>query len=235
MANDVMMVTIRGRAIRPGLVGLAPDDIALHLGRTLRWGGVTSQWWTVLQHSLVVFELARDVAQAPADVRLWALLHDAHEMFTGDVPRPLKTPGLRAQQDNLDRQIAYRLGLPFEVAELDRLRAAVKPMDDLAMAAEANVVAPGVRDGSGADSGVCDLVGHWEAESPTALRIAERHVRLNISHMEATGVTWGNNRFAPGYETRAPLVAEWLAHYRDLRKVVCDAAKSAIEAEKGGV
>jgi hypothetical protein len=129
-------------------------DIAVGMSRQPRFGGQTRVWWSVLDHSLYCDELVR--ASAPAGVpilggddeealrrwRLAALLHDAHEALTGDVPSPLKTADFKAMQRELDRRIfdAYYPGGYF--GDREERERAVHHVDVRALRAEANVFLP---------------------------------------------------------------------------------------------
>jgi hypothetical protein len=62
----------------------------------------------VLQHSLAVYDR---LAGSPANVRLWALLHDCHEILTGDVVRPYANGLLVNQQNSIDQQLREALGI----------------------------------------------------------------------------------------------------------------------------
>lgn len=70
----------------PGAINL--EDIIAGLG-VLRWSGQTEVRRQVLVHSLHVHEVACILTDAPR-YRFTALMHDAHEAFVGNVPRPLK-------------------------------------------------------------------------------------------------------------------------------------------------
>ena len=58
--------------------------------------------------------------------RLWALLHDCHEVLTGDVVRPFVNARLRMDQWQIDEQIVKRLGslVPFAESPEGQLVAA---------------------------------------------------------------------------------------------------------------
>lgn len=60
-------------------------DIARGLANTCRWAAQTTEFYSVAQHS-VLLSLA-----VPSDLKLAALLHDAHEAYLGDLPSPLKS------------------------------------------------------------------------------------------------------------------------------------------------
>jgi hypothetical protein len=63
-------------------------DLVVHLGRERRFGGWGDPNWTVLHHSMLV-SLLWLKAYGPQGVQ-HALLHDAHEYITGDLPSPVK-------------------------------------------------------------------------------------------------------------------------------------------------
>ena len=123
-------------------------DIALSLSRQPRFGGHTRRWWTVLDHSLFCEELADhyaekmhlDANQARA-LRLAALLHDAHESLTADVPSPFKSFGLNARQATFDRRL-FDSYFPGGHAAFRAFHPIVKDFDRRALRAEARLVGP---------------------------------------------------------------------------------------------
>jgi len=84
-----------------------PQRVAEYLHRINRFGG-QAVGCSVLEHSLSVYDR---LAGAPANVRLWALLHDCHEILTGDVVRPYANGLLVNQQDSIDQRVREALGL----------------------------------------------------------------------------------------------------------------------------
>lgn len=103
-------------------------DIATHLSKLARWAGATQDvcGYSVAQHSAILAEtMARAHGPRPA---MYALLHDAHEAYTGDIIEPVRAEfermlgepfraalsGLRAR---LDRQIHARLRLAWPVPD----------------------------------------------------------------------------------------------------------------------
>jgi hypothetical protein len=142
------VITLSGTRLEPlsrfdGAYGGAPalTDIALSLGRVPRFGGATRRWWTVLQHSLVCYEIARHMGGVYADpfMQLYALMHDAHEAVTGDIPAFWKTPDMGELQDELDARIRFHLGFRKPTAAE---KATMKHLDTIALRAEAWVVGP---------------------------------------------------------------------------------------------
>jgi len=84
-----------------------PQRVAECLHRINRFGG-QAVGCSVLQHSLAVYDSV--LSHRPA-VRLWALLHDCHEILTGDVVRPYTNGLLVNQQDSIDQRVREALGL----------------------------------------------------------------------------------------------------------------------------
>lgn len=79
-------------------------DIAVHLSKIVRFTGATRGWWTVLDHSLLMQELAALDHHPPA-VQLAMLLHDAHEAVFEDTPSPFKPKELHDWQLEVDRRL----------------------------------------------------------------------------------------------------------------------------------
>ena len=82
--------------------------IARQLGKLCRFAGATPDHWSVARHSLLV------AALAPEDPwhRMAALLHDAHECWTGDILRPmtrLLSPFSREEVSDIQRDIDEHL------------------------------------------------------------------------------------------------------------------------------
>lgn len=61
------------------------EQIALQLSRLNRYAGAVE--WSVLQHSLLVWDLCKNQS---ATAQAWALLHDAAECWIGDALLPAK-------------------------------------------------------------------------------------------------------------------------------------------------
>ena len=87
-----------------------PERVAACLARIHRFGGQV-QHCTVLRHSLHVFERIDSDSDSSDAARLWALLHDCHEVLTGDVVRPYVNARLRMDQAAIDAVIVRRLPL----------------------------------------------------------------------------------------------------------------------------
>jgi len=87
-----------------------PERVAACLGRIHRFGGQVPHC-TVLKHSLEVYHRIDADPDSLDAARLWALLHDCHEILTGDVVRPYVNARLRMDQAEIDAVIVRRLPL----------------------------------------------------------------------------------------------------------------------------
>lgn len=100
--------------------------IAESLGNQVRWTGHAGNRYTLADHSLAVCDAAMQIMhrdptlgnEVKRELAASALLHDAHECFTGDVNSPLKTLLRRSGcyvldnlASNFDRLFAYHLGM----------------------------------------------------------------------------------------------------------------------------
>lgn len=64
-------------------------NVAASLSRIPRFVGHTQTNWSVASHSLFVSQIVQDLGGSKL-AQMVGLLHDASEMFTGDIPSPLK-------------------------------------------------------------------------------------------------------------------------------------------------
>jgi uncharacterized protein len=117
--------------LKPNAADISITDIAHALANLCRFGGHSTSFYSVAQHSVLV------ARQVPPEHRLAALLHDASEAYLIDLPRPIKRhPWLRAYkaaEERLQALIFEKFGLsplaPPCVAEADRLLLATEARD----------------------------------------------------------------------------------------------------------
>lgn len=94
-------------------------DIAHALSMACRYGGHCKRFYSVAEHSVLMAE------EAPENMKLSALMHDASEAYLSDVIRPLKPflSGYGPIEDRLMGAIAERFcfewPMPAEVKRLD--------------------------------------------------------------------------------------------------------------------
>ena len=67
------------------------DDIARGLSQHVRWAGQGDKWLSVAQHSIETLRvIEREHPGADIGIKRAALMHDAHEAYTGDMSGGLK-------------------------------------------------------------------------------------------------------------------------------------------------
>lgn len=120
------------------------DDIAQALSNVCRFGGRSSEFYSVAQHSVWVARYVEQQWPGRPVLALQALLHDAAEAYLGDVVRPLKPAMVVERAGNYELfalteervmdAIRERFGLPApDFIE----KANIKLADDVALATEA--------------------------------------------------------------------------------------------------
>ena len=135
------MITTTGNIFSPSEnSSLCLDDVAIPLSKLTRWGG-TARDWTVLDHSILVYNLCWDFGYDSDSVLEAALFHDAHEFVLGDIPRTWKPviSGYAEAQLRVQAAIEAALGLRHPNQKVLEV---VKEFDDMALAAEGKVVLP---------------------------------------------------------------------------------------------
>lgn len=182
--------------LQPG--DLAAEVIADALAKTNRFGGRTREPWSVAAHSVLVEQLC------PPDLRPWALLHDAHEAFIGDITDPalefIARCGTRSAVENaignakvrLDRAIGAAWGLVVRSESL-----VLRQADRIALIAEAWVFM-GVRPEIDASCDLDDIdramaalgemagAHHWQVARDLWLARVEHYAGLGQLRLPAT-------------------------------------------------
>lgn len=105
------------------------DDIAKGLSNICRFGGQIQDFYSVAQHSLLVWYLS------PDHLKRTALLHDAAEAYLGDVVKPLKVllgKTYKKYEKKFEQIIFSKYGV--DVATLKE----IKPYDSQALEIENN-------------------------------------------------------------------------------------------------
>lgn len=123
----------------PNADAIDPEDLAMCLARKCRFGGHCREFYSVAQHSVLVSDLVLSGTLA-----LPAMLHDAHEAYTGfgDVLRPAKyldesvARFIKGHEGRVNDAIAKRFGFDSALFQ----NPAIKYADDQALATEARDV-----------------------------------------------------------------------------------------------
>jgi hypothetical protein len=140
----------------PMSVDIDLEDVVLGLSRLTRWSGQTLRWRapvSVLAHSLVVAETVLQYSEWPRTGDEWpnwraaravvGLAHDIHEVFLGDVCRPVEAAlsaeaqqELRRLRDRIDSAVTAWLGPVLSIAKSYEL---IRWADDVAGYVEARL------------------------------------------------------------------------------------------------
>jgi len=98
-----------------------PMRVAFAMYRINRFGGQVDGC-NVLRHSLRVYGALPSVSSNAA--RVWALLHDAHEVITGDLVRPYKSVRLTVAQGEIDAVLRARFCPSITGDDIEMVRVA---------------------------------------------------------------------------------------------------------------
>lgn len=129
-------------------------DIVVGLGREGRFSRFGDREWTVLHHSMFVFLIYLKLFGRSGSE--YAQLHDAHEAYPGDIPRPVKeylrdrnnntatdaSDPLNDLEQDYDDAIAAFLGIPTMDDADASFSARVKMCDRVALVIEARLFGP---------------------------------------------------------------------------------------------
>lgn len=137
---------------------LAPDpdtvslrDIAAGLAKQCRWNGAPRSFYSVAQHSVHVADILPmddGSGAAPGLLKIYGLLHDAHEIATGDITAPMKRAigisGGAGILATLERGIDHAIHTAFHLsANLpEEWRRQIKLADRIALATEKRDLMP---------------------------------------------------------------------------------------------
>lgn len=164
-SDDVSMhiETVSGRLVNvtnPSADSILLDDIAWALSRISRFAGhtITEVPYNVAQHSVYVAQLMEELLKSHEDfvldfevkkalarihinvpeILIKALLHDAHEAYTGDIPSPIKKiPELQETFKLIEMRLDHAIRTQFALGELtDAEKVVIKYCDKLAQAIE---------------------------------------------------------------------------------------------------
>lgn len=121
--------TYTGRAfwpLTPRIEDFDIRDIARHLACKCRYGGATSEFYSVAQHSVLVSHYV------PEDCRQWGLMHDVGEAYLPDVQRPIKKylQGFLEIEKKIQQKAGEWLGIGWPIP------AGVEQIDDAIITAE---------------------------------------------------------------------------------------------------
>lgn len=113
-------------------------DIAASLSALPRFNGHTTRPWSVADHSLLAESLCP--IEVGPEARLFVLLHDAHEMVTGEIVTPMKIALSEAsgfsKLDTIQNRLQWIIHEAAGLGSVARYRDVVKTADLMALAIE---------------------------------------------------------------------------------------------------
>jgi hypothetical protein len=119
--------------LNPKAADINIQDVAHALSHQCRFGGHSSKFYSVSQHSVIVSKVVEEMTNGDVTMAMCGLLHDAGEAYLVDVPRPVKIEleGYTEMEENLLKVIAKKFNLPEIFNDV------VKYADDKVLATEA--------------------------------------------------------------------------------------------------
>lgn len=113
-------------------------DITHALSNLCRYAGHCKKFYSVAEHSVLTYKIAKKLWPDDLKTQWAALLHDATEAYVGDVPTPLKVllPRFNTIEDELQSEIARVFGIKWT----DEITQKVKQVDLQALATEAKIL-----------------------------------------------------------------------------------------------
>lgn len=142
------MQTHGGRAVSfltPDPDSVDIEDICIALSRLPRFTAATRFVYTVAQHSLHVHTIVKETSPTDVAAHLWALCHDFHEAFTGDLSSPFQkaietlipmgcSNPVSIIQSKLDHAIAKHFAIDWN--DVIAVKPLIKRADLIALATE---------------------------------------------------------------------------------------------------
>lgn len=155
------------------------NDIAHALSNLSRYAGHCKKFYSVAEHSVLVFHIVRKLWPQDLEAQWAALLHDATEAYVGDVPTPLKV--LLPEYIKIEEKLSKKIAKQFKIKWTKEIHKKVKFADLAALATEAFEL--------------FDDVDNWEV-----LKHFERHSEL-LSPTFPNKPTNGKLRFLFSFKT----------------------------------
>lgn len=186
------IITNSGRRLdlaAPHQADILPMDIAWALAQTNRFTGHCLRPYSVAEHSLLVCHLAEHIWRLDVHGLFAALMHDAHEAYTGDLSSPAKQ-AMGEPWRQFEGRIEHTVRSAFGMHNATAMhREAIKLCDLTALATERRDLMPAHSAG---------------AEPWPCLEGIEPAFWINLRSNERTAMTWEDWR------------DRWLDRYHEL-------------------
>jgi hypothetical protein len=112
--------------LQPSQINLL--DITHALGHLCRYTGRTCRFYSVAEHSLIVYTAAKKLRFSQQAQR-WALAHDFAEAYLSDVASPLKRSAVFSRYRAIEAEIDNRIRERFKIRVTNDELAAVRALD----------------------------------------------------------------------------------------------------------
>jgi len=137
------MLTLSGKEFdpaNPSAEGICVEDIAASLSKVCRFSGQLKEFYSVAQHSLLCYFIAKDLVPDNIRLQILCLLHDASEAYISDIPSPFKAllkPLISDLENNIQDTI-FKTLIDYVPNEADHK--AMKHIDNLAFDLEDQIL-----------------------------------------------------------------------------------------------
>lgn len=111
------------------------NDIAHSLANMSRYAGHARRFYSVAEHSILTYNIARKLCPNDLDVQWAALLHDATEAYVVDLPTPIKI--LLPKFNEIESKVEDLIAAEFNIDWSNSVKNMVKQIDIEALATEA--------------------------------------------------------------------------------------------------
>lgn len=129
--------TVSGETLEPvagKISSVNLEDIAHGLSHMVRYSGQCWQFYSVAEHSLLVFDILRNLYPRDFEAQWAGLLHDATEAYICDLPTPIKA--LLPRYKELEESIGNQITETFDIRWTEQVKQRVKEADRIALALE---------------------------------------------------------------------------------------------------
>lgn len=114
------------------------DDIIHAISKMCRFGGHSSKFYSVAEHSVLVYRYLKDTG-ASLLTQFYGLIHDFTEAYLIDLPRPIKD--MLPEYSKLEHELFKVIWDSFEIPDIQSAdKKAVKYADGVVLSYEANVL-----------------------------------------------------------------------------------------------
>lgn len=138
MKNKFVIQTKNGNTFDPKSIEISRidiEDIAHSLSNMSRYAGHSRRFYSVAEHSVLTYNIARKLWPTDLETQWAALLHDATEAYVVDLPTPLKV--LLPKFMEIESSVAQLIDEEFDINWSMRTVKRVKKVDMEALATEA--------------------------------------------------------------------------------------------------